>query len=65
MKELIRILEVSVKKHGETTPITLGYLLNLTRMAEDIRQYEQEVAAIKEQNEHLDILETINPFGQD
>lgn len=61
MKNLVKILQVAVKKHGETTPLTLGYLLNLARMAEG----QKEVAAIREEKEHAELLEWVSPFGQD
>lgn len=65
MKELIRILEIAANIHGPKRQLTIGHLLNIARMAECNRLQRQEIVAIKEQNEHLEILEQINPLGQD
>lgn len=65
MKELIRILKVAAKKHGAETPLTIGHLLNICKIAESAKSHEEEAAAIREQQQHNQILEEINPLGQD
>lgn len=65
MKELIRILKVASEKHGALTPLTIGHLLNIVSMAESIKTHEEEVSAIREKQRHEQILEEINPLGQD
>lgn len=64
MKELIKILQVAVKKHGGTSPLTIGHLLNIVKMAEGIRIHEKEIAGIKEEKQHNQILEDISWGGQ-
>jgi len=49
MSTLIEILEESVKRHGETFPLTLGHLLNIVKLADrvdesrTIQMYEKEL----------------------
>jgi hypothetical protein len=38
MDNLIHVLELSVNKHGKDTPITLGHLLNIVKLAQ---KYEE------------------------
>lgn len=64
MNELIRILEAAKHKHGGEHPLTIGHLLNICKMAKDLKTHEQEVAAIKENKQHWQIMEEVSPFGQ-
>ena len=59
-RTLIKILEVSVKKHGEKTPVTLGHLLNIVKMVDRAEEGE----ALAEIEQHKAIMEEINPIGQ-
>lgn len=65
MKELIEILETAQSKHGGTSPLTIGHLLNICKLAEKL--YEKEIAKSQEIEikSHLEIIEDINPLGQD
>jgi len=58
---LIKILEVSVKKHGEKTPVTLRHLLNIVKMVDRAEEGE----ALMEIKQHESIVNEINPMGQD
>ena len=49
MRNLIDVLEASVKKHGPDKVLTLGHLLNLIKLS------EQE--AYKEKQRHYDIMD--------
>lgn len=64
MKELIRILECAAAKHGHLTPLTIGHLLNICKIAQSVKSHEEEVAAIREQQQHNEILEDISWGGQ-
>jgi len=65
MNELIRILETAKQKHGGEHPLTIGHLLNICKMAKDLKAHKQEVAAIKENKQHWQILKEIQYHGQD
>lgn len=61
MEILINVLELSVSKHGAETPLTLGHLLNIMKMA-------QRFEADKEELDHLNEQEAYNnafnkPYG--
>lgn len=61
MKYLIAVLESSINRSGAATPLTLGHLLNLLKLAEKLRcKVEQHNEA-----EHLALPNEINPHGQD
>lgn len=64
MNELIRILEAAKQKHGGDHPLTIGHLLNICKMAKDLRTHEQEVAAIREEKQHNRIMREISWGGQ-
>jgi hypothetical protein len=49
VRDLIDVLELSVKKHGPDKVLTLGHLLNLLKLAER--------EAYKEKQRHHDILD--------
>lgn len=61
MNDLIKILKISANKHGAKTPLTIGHLLNICIRA----QRQKEGRAGRELQEHMEILEEINPLGQD
>jgi hypothetical protein len=65
MNELISILETAKQKHGGETPLTIGHLLNICKMAKDLKAHEQEIAAIKEEKQHNRIMSEISWGGQD
>lgn len=65
MKQLIKILESAVKKHGAETPLTIGHLLNICKMAENLKQKTKEKQAILEEKQHNQILADISWGGQD
>ncbi len=51
--DLIHVLNVSVKKHGDNTPITLGHLLNIAKMINkhEVWAEELEIAVNKDATE--------------
>lgn len=53
IQDLLSVLEVSVRKHGGDTPLTIGHLLNIVKMIEkkQIKRYKQE------EKDHKDCLE--------
>lgn len=61
LRVLTTVLQISVNKHGENTPLTLGHLLNICRLAQ---KFEAKIVA-SEEEEHRMLMEQINPFGQD
>lgn len=61
LRILICVLRVSVKKHGATSPLTLGHLLNICELA---KRYEGKIEE-KEEAEHQELLESISTLGQD
>lgn len=61
MRALIHALEVSVQNNGAKTPVTLGHLLNIVKLA---HKNEQRLFA-KQEKDHLKLVRQINPFGQD
>ena len=61
VKDLIHILEISAKRHGPKKPLTIGHLLNICKMTQKIKIRNAE----KEDKEHRDLINKINPFGQD
>jgi hypothetical protein len=56
MKELIKILESAAAKHGHLTPLTIGHLLNICKMAENLKQKTKDKQAILEEKRHNQIL---------
>lgn len=42
MKELIAILEQSVKKNGANKPLTVGHLLNIVKLANKTKAKKQK-----------------------
>ena len=58
---LIKILETSVKRHGEKTPVTLGHLLNIVKMVDRAGMKMSE----HEEAEHQQLLHDIDPLKQD
>jgi predicted Zn-dependent protease len=42
MKELIKILETAQSKHGGTSPLTIGHLLNICKLAEKVKNQNAE-----------------------
>ena len=42
MKELLEILEKSMKKNGPKTPLTIGHLYNIVKKANETRIKRQE-----------------------
>ena len=65
MKELIQILEVAASKYGSLEPLTIGHLLNICKMAERMKDKNLERQADLEDKQHWEIMNEINPFGQD
>lgn len=61
METLIHALEVSVQNNGAKTPVTLGHLLNIVKLA---HKNEQRRLA-KQEKQHYELLKQINPLGQD
>ncbi len=61
MKQLIQILETAQSKHGGTYPVTLNHLLNIFKLAEKIIEKEQAEGV----KLHKQVVEDINPLGQD
>jgi len=65
MNKLIKILETAKQKHGGETPLTIGHLLNICKMAQNLKTHEEEAEFIKGQKQHNEIMNWINPLGQD
>ena len=65
MQDQLRILTCiiaqSVKKHGKTKTLTLGHLLNICKLAS---KWEAKLDA-RSEKEHQQLMEDINPLGQD
>jgi len=49
MKSLIKILEQSVKIHGANTPLSIGHLLNIAKMCEQMEGDSQDTTTIEQQ----------------
>jgi hypothetical protein len=64
MKELIQILEIAATKHGPQTPLTIGHLANLCKMAERAKRQSRERKADLEEEGHKRIMEEISWGGQ-
>jgi hypothetical protein len=58
---LIETLEISVAKNGDKTPLTIGHLLNICKMAEK----RKEKLEFLEHEHHFSILKDIDPMGQE
>jgi hypothetical protein len=58
---LIKTLEISVAKNGDKTPLTIGHLLNICKMAEK----RKEKLEFLEHEHHFSILKDIDPMGQE
>jgi len=60
-KNLIAVLELSVRRNGPDTPLTLGHLLNIIKMVDrvEVGQIEREI------DQHHQILQEIDPLWQD
>ncbi len=65
MNQLIKILETAKQKHGSLTPLTIGHLINICKMDQNLKTHEEEAKFIKEQKQHNEIMNWINPLGQD
>jgi len=59
-KSILAVLDIAIKNNSPTTPLTLGYLSNILKMAE---KFEERDAKLEEK-QHKDILEEISYFGQ-
>lgn len=59
-KNILAVLDIAIKNNSPTTPLTLGYLSNILKMAE---KFEERDAKLEEK-QHKDILEEISYFGQ-
>lgn len=64
MNELIQILEAAQLKHGTNTPLTIGHMLNICKMAKRAKTKQEENEAIREANVHWEIVEDISFCGQ-
>lgn len=66
MSILIEVLEESVRRHGAKTPVTLGHLLNIVKLAGRIRAKRKKAAAEYEEKLHREFLEEIQgtPCGK-
>jgi esterase/lipase len=61
MKYLIKTLEISAAKHGGETPLTIGHLLNICRVAEKMKKLDQN----RIETEYKNLLREIDPMGQE
>lgn len=59
-KNILAVLDIAIKNNSPTTPLTLGYLSNILKMAE---KFEERDAKLEEK-QHKDILEEISYFSQ-
>lgn len=59
-KNILAVLDIAIRNNSPTTPLTLGYLSNILKMAE---KFEERDAKLEEK-QHKDILEEISYFGQ-
>jgi len=59
-KNILAVLDIAIKNNSPSTPLTLGYLSNILKMAEKFEQRDAE----REEQQHKDILEEISYFGQ-
>lgn len=59
-KSILAVLDIAIKNNSPTTPLTLGYLSNILKMAEKLEERDAEL----EEKQHKDILEEISYFGQ-
>jgi hypothetical protein len=57
---LTTVLEESVRRHGVNTPVTLGHLLNICKLATKFETVVDE----HYEKQHLELMKEIDPFGQ-
>lgn len=60
LRILITVLKLSVEKHGVETPLTIGHLLNICKMAQ---RYADQIDVL-EDLEHGELLNEITFCGQ-
>ena len=61
MSSLTKLLEISCQKHGKDYPLTLGHLLNISRMID-----KKHVQRTKfEDKQHEELLNELDHLGQE
>ena len=64
MKALTKVLQISATKHGPETPLTIGHLLNICKLADKAEKLNKQYEAEKEEKEHTALINSISFFGQ-
>lgn len=53
LEKLIKLMEVSVKRNGKDTPLTLGHFLNILKLAQRKLQEESDEESMQEGFDHF------------
>jgi hypothetical protein len=61
MSNLTKLLKISCQKHGKDYPLTIGHLLNISRMLD--KKHAQRTKF--EEKQHAVLLNELDPLGQE